>query len=455
MNKVHFVPGIGWQWLNPDGQPGEDLFAPAEDRGDLLKKDADYHREKMRAAAKVRDEQQKVKAAEEKAKQELHDTQDVKRGDDSAHQGDPKSGFSVQHGNPGTDAAVAGSRNKLPQIQSSTVNAAGIMGTGTQGNNLESSTSRANGNGRTHRGGKKPKSNKPKPQASTSTHPSTLTSQSKGWGKSGGDNMEHSPDCHHDTSLTTSTLPKTEPSSPIPKTQSHDHLASISSTLQDIPTITRLAQIQSFLTSQVISSSTSSTIDPENLIGTTTTTSPIEISPQSLEFPFNKASLVSFPFDQNQLRDISTILTGGNGCLRQPYKNHPIDLPDIMLPTQYYSQSDPESSSGSSSSEQNTRNLSNNSKEAEPLTEEQPEETQPQHSEPNVNDYETNEYGEEIIIGKDGYKVKRSVQEFIDEVIRSREAKIANHRRTRKMERKKAAGKYKPGKLRQLEEQMK
>jgi terminal uridylyltransferase len=37
-----------WVWYKENGEEGEDLFATANDRGDLLRQDQDYHRERMR-----------------------------------------------------------------------------------------------------------------------------------------------------------------------------------------------------------------------------------------------------------------------------------------------------------------------------------------------------------------------------------------------------------------------
>ena len=69
VNKIELVQGRGWEWRKADGNIGEDLFAPAEDRGDLLKKDADFHKERLRAAVKLRDEQEKAKKESEATQQ--------------------------------------------------------------------------------------------------------------------------------------------------------------------------------------------------------------------------------------------------------------------------------------------------------------------------------------------------------------------------------------------------
>lgn len=50
LNNVQSIPGAGWQWRNPDGTVGEDFYQPAEDRGDLHRKDQNKYAERMRAA---------------------------------------------------------------------------------------------------------------------------------------------------------------------------------------------------------------------------------------------------------------------------------------------------------------------------------------------------------------------------------------------------------------------
>ena len=53
IGKVRLTHAREWLWRKGDGTTGEDLLAKAEDRGDLLKKDQEYHRKKqqdMRAA---------------------------------------------------------------------------------------------------------------------------------------------------------------------------------------------------------------------------------------------------------------------------------------------------------------------------------------------------------------------------------------------------------------------
>lgn len=47
MSKIKFDEGR-WLWYNDSGGEGEDLFAAMEDRGDLLRQDQDYYKEKMR-----------------------------------------------------------------------------------------------------------------------------------------------------------------------------------------------------------------------------------------------------------------------------------------------------------------------------------------------------------------------------------------------------------------------
>ncbi|KKY18327.1 putative zinc finger cchc domain containing [Phaeomoniella chlamydospora] len=56
VNRIEYSEESGWQWRRSDGSTGEDLFEPAEDRGDLLRKDTEFNRERTRAAAKLRDE---------------------------------------------------------------------------------------------------------------------------------------------------------------------------------------------------------------------------------------------------------------------------------------------------------------------------------------------------------------------------------------------------------------
>lgn len=70
IGKVRPVHGIGWQWYRPDGSVGEELLARAEDRGDLLGQDQDYHRKKQQevraalAAKKAQEEDTEVKSQE-------------------------------------------------------------------------------------------------------------------------------------------------------------------------------------------------------------------------------------------------------------------------------------------------------------------------------------------------------------------------------------------------------
>ena len=48
LNNIAYIPGAGWQWRKKDGSLGDDLFAPVHDRGDLHRKDEDFHRERVR-----------------------------------------------------------------------------------------------------------------------------------------------------------------------------------------------------------------------------------------------------------------------------------------------------------------------------------------------------------------------------------------------------------------------
>ncbi|KAL9109964.1 MAG: hypothetical protein Q9227_005487 [Pyrenula ochraceoflavens] len=48
LNNVQYIPGIGWQWRQEDGSVGDDLFADAPDRGDLHRKDEDFHRQRIK-----------------------------------------------------------------------------------------------------------------------------------------------------------------------------------------------------------------------------------------------------------------------------------------------------------------------------------------------------------------------------------------------------------------------
>lgn len=50
LNNIQSIPGFGWQWRKPDGSIGEDLLEPAEERGDLHRKDQDGRAERVRAA---------------------------------------------------------------------------------------------------------------------------------------------------------------------------------------------------------------------------------------------------------------------------------------------------------------------------------------------------------------------------------------------------------------------
>lgn len=54
IERVDKVPNIGWRWLEDNSEPGQDLMAVAEDRGDLLRKDYDFLRSKrLRADAEA------------------------------------------------------------------------------------------------------------------------------------------------------------------------------------------------------------------------------------------------------------------------------------------------------------------------------------------------------------------------------------------------------------------
>jgi terminal uridylyltransferase len=66
IGKARLTHGGEWQWRKADGTIGEDLLEMAQDRGDLLKKDQEYHRKKQQdvraafAAKKAREEAAKA-----------------------------------------------------------------------------------------------------------------------------------------------------------------------------------------------------------------------------------------------------------------------------------------------------------------------------------------------------------------------------------------------------------
>ena len=67
IGKVRLTHAREWQWRKGDGTTGEDLLAKAEDRGDLLKKDQEYHRKKqheMRAAFVAKKAREKAAEAD-------------------------------------------------------------------------------------------------------------------------------------------------------------------------------------------------------------------------------------------------------------------------------------------------------------------------------------------------------------------------------------------------------
>lgn len=47
LSKIKLAEGR-WVWYKDNGEEGEDLFAKADDRGDLLRQDQDYHKERMK-----------------------------------------------------------------------------------------------------------------------------------------------------------------------------------------------------------------------------------------------------------------------------------------------------------------------------------------------------------------------------------------------------------------------
>lgn len=44
IERVENVRGVGWQWFEDNNEPGQDFMEVAEDRGDLLRKDFDFHK---------------------------------------------------------------------------------------------------------------------------------------------------------------------------------------------------------------------------------------------------------------------------------------------------------------------------------------------------------------------------------------------------------------------------
>lgn len=65
--RIRLTDAGEWQWRKGDGTIGEDLLEKAEDRGDLLRKDQEYHRKKqqeLRAAFAARKEREEAAKAE-------------------------------------------------------------------------------------------------------------------------------------------------------------------------------------------------------------------------------------------------------------------------------------------------------------------------------------------------------------------------------------------------------
>jgi terminal uridylyltransferase len=54
IERVEKVPNVGWQWFEENNEPGQDFIASAGDRGDLLRKDYDFHKlKRLRADAEA------------------------------------------------------------------------------------------------------------------------------------------------------------------------------------------------------------------------------------------------------------------------------------------------------------------------------------------------------------------------------------------------------------------
>ena len=86
LERVEKVSNVGWQWLEDNGEPGQDFLSAAEDRGDLLKKDHDFHKlKRLRAEAE----------ATERALKEANALVDVEAG--SADDGSKQNGTSSQN----------------------------------------------------------------------------------------------------------------------------------------------------------------------------------------------------------------------------------------------------------------------------------------------------------------------------------------------------------------------
>jgi terminal uridylyltransferase len=86
LERVEKVSNVGWQWLEDNGEPGQEFLSAAEDRGDLLKKDHDFHKlKRLRAEAE----------ATERALKEANALVDLEAG--SADDGSKQNGTSSQN----------------------------------------------------------------------------------------------------------------------------------------------------------------------------------------------------------------------------------------------------------------------------------------------------------------------------------------------------------------------
>lgn len=64
LSKIKYAEGR-WLWHKENGAEGEDLFAKADDRGDLLRQDSDYHKERMKQLREMESKREaELKAAE-------------------------------------------------------------------------------------------------------------------------------------------------------------------------------------------------------------------------------------------------------------------------------------------------------------------------------------------------------------------------------------------------------
>lgn len=83
IERIEKVPNVGWQWFEDNREPGQDFMAAAEDRGDLLRKDYDFHKlKRLRAEAEATERALK----EANALVDLEDSADASKQDGTSSQ---------------------------------------------------------------------------------------------------------------------------------------------------------------------------------------------------------------------------------------------------------------------------------------------------------------------------------------------------------------------------------